>query len=220
MPPMPSSLRTDFTAPKLDGWMIASSLVIFSASFALAKWMTANAPAPSLFIEEALLGATLLWTRRCVPPRLRTLKDHSADLRFDMEAKRMLTTTQNFTVSLCSLRAIRKKGKLKNQIAWIEMRYSHFVIRDMKRAAGVIKRRRPRPSCRISLLAIGPKKIQNPDPSKNGKDRALEKPHYFLIIYIFLYYYIGNFCHSRDAGRRYHPPLGMSRFSRRANTNS
>jgi len=67
--------------------MIASSLVIFSASFALAKWMTANAPAPSLFIEEALLGATLLWTRRCVPPRLRTLKDHSADLRFDMEGE-------------------------------------------------------------------------------------------------------------------------------------
>jgi hypothetical protein len=48
--------------------------------------MTANATAPFLGIREALLGATVRWTRRCVH-RMRTLKDHSVDLRFDVESE-------------------------------------------------------------------------------------------------------------------------------------
>jgi hypothetical protein len=46
--------------------------------------MTANALKQLLLIREALLGAPVLWTRRCVHG-LRTLKHHSADLRFDVE---------------------------------------------------------------------------------------------------------------------------------------
>jgi hypothetical protein len=38
-------------------------------------------------------------------------------------------TTQNFMVSLRSLRLIRREGKLKIQMAWIEMLYSYFRTR-------------------------------------------------------------------------------------------
>jgi hypothetical protein len=63
---------------------MASSRVIFLAPFAVAKSIPANALARFLFVREALLGATVLWTRRCVH-KLPTLKHHFADLRFDME---------------------------------------------------------------------------------------------------------------------------------------
>ena len=49
--------------------------------------------------------------------RMRMLKSHSADLRFDVENEGNGNNSANFTISLCSLRAIREKGKLKIQIA-------------------------------------------------------------------------------------------------------
>ena len=60
--------------------------------------------------------------RRCfghnvVSRRMRMLKSHSADLRFDVENEGNGNNSANFTISLCSLRAIREKGKLKIQIA-------------------------------------------------------------------------------------------------------
>ena len=61
-----------------------------------------------------------------VSHRMQPLKNHSVDLRFDMKSEWDTDNSQDFMVSLRSLRAIRKKGKLKNRIAWIEILYCQF----------------------------------------------------------------------------------------------
>src|SRR5712692_8861959 len=121
MPPMPSSLRTALTAPNLDGWMIASSLVIFLASFAVAQWMTANALAAFLCIEEALLGATVSWTRRCVPrnanveePLCRSSFRHGRRRGYQQQLRALW-----FPYEVCEQSARRANSKFR----WPELKY-------------------------------------------------------------------------------------------------
>lgn len=64
-----------------------------------------------------------------VSHRMRTLMHHSVGLRFDVEDEEDTSDDSRFMVSLCSLRLICMKGKLKIQMAWIEMLYSYFRTR-------------------------------------------------------------------------------------------